>query len=124
MRHFWRPVQEKEQSQQPFDLSLLIFQIILALELVPNAKTKKGCVGRLSYDITKDAGFYTATARFVAWLGAFTQERQGLWFPKDDLKDSSTWSSPRFCSTVTSTPSFLPNMTVRRAVRRLSHRLM
>jgi hypothetical protein len=45
-------------------------------------------------DITKDAAFYTTTSRFVAWLCAFTQERQGLWLPKDDLKDSSSWSSP------------------------------
>ena len=30
----------------------------------------------------------------MAWLGAFPQERQGLWLPKDDLKDSSSWSSP------------------------------
>ncbi len=44
-------------------------------------------------DITKDAAFYTTTSRFVAWLGAFSQERQGLWLPKDDLKDSSSWSS-------------------------------
>ena len=27
-------------------------------------------------------------------LGAFSQERQGLWLPKDDLKDPSSWSSP------------------------------
>jgi hypothetical protein len=45
-------------------------------------------------DITKDAAFYTTTSRFVAWLGAFTQERKSLWLPKDDLKDSSSWSSP------------------------------
>ena len=45
-------------------------------------------------DITKDAAFYTTTSRFVAWLGAFSQERQGLWLPKDDLRDSSSWSSP------------------------------
>ncbi len=44
-------------------------------------------------DITKDAAFYTTTTRFVAWLGAFSQERQGLWLPKDDLKDSSSRSS-------------------------------
>ena len=44
-------------------------------------------------DITKDAAFNTSTSRFVAWLGAFYQERQGLWLPKDDLKDSSSWSS-------------------------------
>jgi hypothetical protein len=30
----------------------------------------------------------------VAWLGAFPQERQRLWLPKDDLRDSSSWSSP------------------------------
>jgi hypothetical protein len=27
-------------------------------------------------------------------MGAFSQERQGLWLPKDDLKDASSWSSP------------------------------
>jgi hypothetical protein len=30
----------------------------------------------------------------VAWLGAFSQERQRLWLPKDDLQASSSWSSP------------------------------
>jgi hypothetical protein len=30
----------------------------------------------------------------VAWLGTFPQERQELWLPKDDLRDSSSWSSP------------------------------
>jgi hypothetical protein len=45
-------------------------------------------------DITKDASFYTTTSRFVSWLGDFSQERQNLWLSKDDLKDSSTWSSP------------------------------
>ncbi len=43
--------------------------------------------------VTKDAAFYT-TARFVSWMGAFSQERQKLWLPKDDLRDSSSWSSP------------------------------
>ena len=28
--------------------------------------------------VTKDAAFYTATSRFVAWIGAFPQERQEL----------------------------------------------
>ncbi len=42
----------------------------------------------------KDAAFYTTTSRFVAWLGAFPQERQKLWLPKDDLRDSSSWASP------------------------------
>jgi hypothetical protein len=44
-------------------------------------------------DVTKDSAFYTTTSRFVAWLGAFFPERQGLWLPKDDLKDPSSWSS-------------------------------
>jgi hypothetical protein len=44
--------------------------------------------------VTKDAAFYTTTSRFVAWLGAFPQERQELWLPKDNLRDSSSWSSP------------------------------
>ncbi len=30
----------------------------------------------------------------MVWLGAFPQERQELWLPKDDLRDSSSWSSP------------------------------
>jgi hypothetical protein len=33
-------------------------------------------------------------SRFVAWLGAFSRERQKLWSPKDDLQDSASWSSP------------------------------
>jgi hypothetical protein len=44
--------------------------------------------------VTKDAAFYTTTSRFVVWLGAFPQERQELWLPKDDLRDSSSWPSP------------------------------
>ena len=44
--------------------------------------------------VTKDTAFYTTTSRFVAWLGAFPQEPQELWLPKDDLRDSSSWSSP------------------------------
>jgi hypothetical protein len=44
--------------------------------------------------VTKDAAFYTTTSRFVVWIGAFPQERQELWLPKDDLRDSSSWSSP------------------------------
>jgi hypothetical protein len=45
-------------------------------------------------DVPKDAPFYTTTSRFVAWLGAFSQERQKLWLPNDDLLDSAVWSSP------------------------------
>ena len=58
---------------------------------VPHAKVGFGVTFN---DVTKDAAFYTTTSRFVAWLGAFSQERQSLWLPKDDLKDPSTWSSP------------------------------
>jgi hypothetical protein len=43
--------------------------------------------------VTKDAAFYTTTSRFVSWIGDFSQERQKLWLPKDDLRDSSSWSS-------------------------------
>jgi hypothetical protein len=44
--------------------------------------------------VTKDAAFYTTIARFVSWMGAFSQARQELWLPKDDLRDSSSWSLP------------------------------
>ena len=54
----------------------------------------EGGFGVTFNDVTKDAAFYTTTSRFVAWLGAFSQERQELWLPKDDLRDSSSWSSP------------------------------
>jgi hypothetical protein len=40
--------------------------------------------------VTKHAAFYTTASRFVAWLGAFSQELQGLWLPKGDLQDSSS----------------------------------
>jgi hypothetical protein len=43
--------------------------------------------------VNKDVAFYTTTSRFVSWMGAFSQERQKLWLPKDDLRDSSSWSS-------------------------------
>ena len=54
----------------------------------------EGGFGVTFNDVTKDAAFYTTTSRFVAWLGAFSQERQAVWLPKDDLRDSSSWSSP------------------------------
>ena len=43
--------------------------------------------------VTQDAAFYTTTSRFVSWMGDFSQERQELWLTKDDLRDSSSWSS-------------------------------
>jgi hypothetical protein len=54
----------------------------------------EGDYGVTFNDVTKDAAYYTTTSRFVAWLGAFSQKRQRLWLPKDDLRDSSSWSSP------------------------------
>ncbi len=29
----------------------------------------------------------------MSWMDAFSQTRQELWLPKDDLRDSSSWSS-------------------------------
>jgi len=43
--------------------------------------------------VTKDPFIYTTTSRFVSWIGDFSQERQELWLSKDDLRDSSSWSS-------------------------------
>ena len=54
----------------------------------------EGVFGVTFNDVTKDAAFYTTTSRFVSWIGVFPQERQDLWLPKDDLRDSSSWSSP------------------------------
>jgi hypothetical protein len=53
----------------------------------------EGGFGVTFNDVTKDAAFYTTTSRFVACLGAFSQDLQGLWLPKDVLQDSSSWSS-------------------------------
>ena len=84
----------------------------------------EGGFGVTFNDVTKDAAFYTTTSRFVAWLGAFSQERQELWLPKDDLRVSSSWSSPPLLLLRDITPSFLPSTTARRSVRRLSDRSM
>jgi hypothetical protein len=54
----------------------------------------KGGFGESFKDVSRDTVFYTTTVRFVTWMGAFSQERHGLWLPKDDLKDVSSWSSP------------------------------
>ncbi len=42
-------------------------------------------------DVSRDETFYTTTVCFVTWMGPFSQERQGLWLTKDDLKDTSSW---------------------------------
>ncbi len=47
-------------------------------------------------DVTKDDVFYTTTSRFVTWFADFSQARQEFWLSKDDLRDSSSWSSPPF----------------------------
>jgi hypothetical protein len=62
--------------------------------MVPHLPHAEGGFGVPFNCVTKDAAFYTTTARFVSWMGAFSQERQRLWSPKDDLRDSSSWSSP------------------------------
>jgi hypothetical protein len=72
--------------------------------------------------VTKDAAFYTTTSRFVVWFGTFPQERQELWLPKDDLRDSSSWSSPPLMLLVTFTPSLLTSTTAKRSSCRLRHR--
>ncbi len=56
----------------------------------------EGGFGVTFNDVTKDAAFYTTTSRFVSWLFSFPQERQELWLSKDDLRDSSSWSSPPY----------------------------
>jgi hypothetical protein len=54
----------------------------------------EGGFGVTFNDAAKDDAFYTTTSRFVTWLGSFSQERQKLWLPKDDLRNSSSWTSP------------------------------
>jgi hypothetical protein len=54
----------------------------------------EGGFGVTLNDITKHAALYIRTSPFVAWLGAFSQERQDLWLPNDDRQDASSWSSP------------------------------
>ena len=55
----------------------------------------EGGFGVCSSNITMNAAYYTSTSRFIAWLGTFTQDRQNLWMPHDNLADSATWNSPQ-----------------------------
>jgi hypothetical protein len=81
---------------------------------------------------TKDDVFNTTTSRFVSWMGAFSQARQELWLPKDDLRDSSSWSSPplmllrdihsKFCDGDDTQTSLQSYTTAKRSVCRLRHR--
>jgi hypothetical protein len=50
----------------------------------------EGGFGVTFNDVTKDTAFYTTTLHFVTCLCVFSQERQEF---KDDLRDSSSWSS-------------------------------
>ncbi len=52
--------------------------------LLPHTEGGFGVTFNDVNDVTKDSTFYTTTSRFVARLGDFSQERQVLWFPKDD----------------------------------------
>jgi len=61
--------------------------------MVLHLSDDEGDFGVTFDDITKDEPFYTTTSRFVAWVGSFSQERQNLLLPKDDLQDSASWSS-------------------------------
>jgi hypothetical protein len=56
----------------------------------------EGGFGVTFNDVTKYVVFYTTTSHFVTGLGVFSQERQVLWLSEDDLRDSSSWSSPPF----------------------------
>ena len=55
----------------------------------------EGGFGVCSSNITMNAAYYTSTSRFIAWLGTFSQGRQNLWMPHDNLADSATWTSPQ-----------------------------
>jgi hypothetical protein len=55
----------------------------------------EGDFGVTFNDVTKDTVFYTTTSRFVSWLGAFSQERQELWLPKDDFGTRPHGHRPR-----------------------------
>ena len=74
--------------------------------------------------VTKDVSFYTTTSRFVSWIGAFSQERQKLWLPKDDLQDSSSWSSPPLLLLRDIHSNLISQYDCKRSVRRLNHRVM
>ncbi len=89
----------------------------MALHL-PHAE---GGFGVTFNDVTKDAAFYTTTSRFVAWLGAFPQERQEL--VKMIFGTRPHGHRPRLCSFVTFTPSLLTSTTAKRSVCRLRHRV-
>jgi hypothetical protein len=53
----------------------------------------EGGFGVTFNNVTKDAVFYTTTSSFVVCLGTFSQERQKLWSTKNDLQDSTSWST-------------------------------
>jgi len=77
--------------------------------MVLHLPQSEGGFGVTFNEETKDAAYYTTTSCFVAWLGAFSQERQGLWLPKDDLQDSASCSSPPIVLLRDSNNGLLPN---------------
>ena len=87
LTHFWK--KRTKNHVDPWDsVSKTWVHMVLHLPHVD------GGFGVTFNDITKDVAFYVTTSHFVVWFGDFSQEHQGLWLPKDDLKDSSSWSSP------------------------------
>ena len=74
-------------------------------------------------DTTKDAAFCTSTSRFVAWLG-FSRSTVRSCGCRRMIFRTPPGHRPRLWSSVTCTPTFLPTMTVRRAVLRPSHSLV
>jgi hypothetical protein len=75
-------------------LLIVLFYNSTRAHMVLHLSHVEGGFGVTFNDVTKDAEFYTITSRFVSWFGAFSQERQELWLTKDDLRNSSSWSSP------------------------------
>ena len=52
-----------------------------------------GGFGITSNVISRKAALYTATARFIAFVGTLPLANQSTW-PPDNLGDPSTWTSP------------------------------
>jgi hypothetical protein len=91
------PLSRQNSLTPPFVCEFLGFEVYC--ELVQNVHKKKNrfphCFSVSFNCVTKDAAFYTTSpVSRPQRIGAFPQERQELWLPKDDLRDSSSWSSP------------------------------
>ncbi len=88
MTHFWKRVLSITQT-----VGIRKAKVELTRSLTCHILRETVSDFGVTFNDVKDAAFYTTTSRFVSWLGAFSQERQELWLPKDDLRDSSSWSS-------------------------------